>query len=136
MLRLELLMAAAGQPAALAPSCQHVDLQAGPPPHARSLRETLIACTGERARNVCLAQALAEGNARLVWLAHNDFQEVASTSAAVHGGLIPAEAGPNLDAEAVMRMPGFLVTIALALCCAPWVHLTLLLGSKAHCIPR
>ncbi|KAK9845520.1 hypothetical protein WJX81_008440 [Elliptochloris bilobata] len=62
----------------------------------------------ERARNVCLAHAIAEANPRLVWLAHNDFQEVDATSAAVHGGLVPAEAGPNLDFEAVTRMPGFL----------------------------
>lgn len=69
---------------------------------------------GERARNVCLAHAIAEGTPRLAWLALNDFQEAAATSAAVHGGLIPAEAGPNLDAEAVTRMPGFLVSVAPA----------------------
>lgn len=81
--------------------------------HMRATSEGTAPCAGERARNVCLAHALAEGNPRLAWLAHNDFQEVAITSAAVHGGLIPAEAGPNLDAEAVTRMPGFLVA-----CCS------------------
>lgn len=68
---------------------------------------------GERARNVCVAQQVAEGSPRLIWLAHNDFQEVSATSAAVHGGLIPAEAGPNLDSDAVTRMPGFLVRAVL-----------------------
>lgn len=85
---------------------------------------------------MCLAHALAEGNPRLVWLAHNDFQEVATTNAAVHGGLIPAEAGPNLDAEAVTRMPGFLVSIVLAVYCGVsvscWLTWVILKGPTAH----
>lgn len=56
-----------------------------------------------------MAQLIAEANPSLIWLAHNDFQEVAATSAAVHGGLVPAEAGPELDSDAVGRMPGYLV---------------------------